>query len=94
MKDMNMPKDKHFGGIITDPASTLKYKTYVWRDGMRPHFDKEKCAKCMKCFINCPDNAIKVNKKGEVVGHKLDYCKGCGICAQVCPSKAITMRKE
>jgi len=87
-------KDKYFGGIISDPGSTLKYKTYVWRDGIKPVWDKEKCKNCMKCFINCPDNAIKVDKNGNMAGHKYDYCKGCGICAQVCPFNAITMRKE
>lgn len=24
----------------------------------------------------------------------LDYCKGCGICAEVCPVKCISMEKE
>ena len=24
----------------------------------------------------------------------LDYCKGCGICAEQCPTKAITMVDE
>jgi len=24
----------------------------------------------------------------------MDYCKGCGICAQVCPAHAITMVRE
>jgi pyruvate ferredoxin oxidoreductase delta subunit len=24
----------------------------------------------------------------------LNYCKGCGICAQECPTKAITMVPE
>jgi len=24
----------------------------------------------------------------------LDYCKGCGVCAEECPAKAITMVRE
>jgi ferredoxin len=24
----------------------------------------------------------------------LNYCKGCGICARICPSKAINMISE
>jgi pyruvate ferredoxin oxidoreductase delta subunit len=24
----------------------------------------------------------------------MDYCKGCGICAEECPAKAITMVDE
>jgi pyruvate ferredoxin oxidoreductase delta subunit len=23
-----------------------------------------------------------------------EYCKGCGICAEECPSKAISMKEE
>ncbi|MCD6267417.1 MAG: 4Fe-4S binding protein, partial [Thermotogaceae bacterium] len=23
-----------------------------------------------------------------------DYCKGCGLCANVCPAKAIEMKPE
>jgi pyruvate ferredoxin oxidoreductase delta subunit len=37
----------------------------------------------------CPDAAI--NEDLEV---DLDFCKGCGICAEECPKKAITMVRE
>ena len=37
----------------------------------------------------CPDRAI--NEEVEV---DLDYCKGCGICANECPKKAIADGKR
>jgi pyruvate ferredoxin oxidoreductase delta subunit len=33
--------------------------------------------------------------EGETfTGFDLDYCKGCGICAEVCPADAIAMVAE
>ncbi|MEM0162792.1 MAG: 4Fe-4S binding protein, partial [Thermoproteota archaeon] len=40
----------------------------------------------------CPDSAIL--RKGNKVEVNYDYCKGCGICANECPTKAINMEKE
>jgi pyruvate ferredoxin oxidoreductase delta subunit len=40
----------------------------------------------------CPDNAI--HEEGGDFVISLTYCKGCGICAQECPQKAITIEKE
>jgi pyruvate ferredoxin oxidoreductase delta subunit len=37
----------------------------------------------------CPDRSI--NEELEV---DLAYCKGCGICANECPKKAIVMERE
>ena len=50
----------------------------------------------MKCAAYCPEGAIK---EKEVDGKKilyvdLRYCKGCGICEQVCPLKAIEMKEK
>ncbi|KKK41798.1 MAG: CoB--CoM heterodisulfide reductase iron-sulfur subunit A [Candidatus Lokiarchaeum sp. GC14_75] len=38
--------------------------------------DKEKCAKCGLCELNCPYNAIKVEDDGAEVNEIL--CRGCG----------------
>ena len=47
------------------------------------------CFFCDNCYIACPDSAIvKSNGTYFVNG---DYCKGCGICAEECPTGAITM---
>jgi pyruvate ferredoxin oxidoreductase delta subunit len=37
--------------------------------------------------------AIKALEDGYIE-HDLYYCKGCGICAQECPTDAIAMKDE
>jgi len=37
--------------------------------------------------------AIKVVEDGYIE-HNFYYCKGCGICAQECPTDAIAMKDE
>jgi pyruvate ferredoxin oxidoreductase gamma subunit len=72
------------------------YNTGAWRAD-RPVWDSEKCTHCFRCFIFCPDSAITFDPETEkITGHDLVHCKGCGICADVCPPKvrAITMVKE
>lgn len=63
-----------------------------WRS-MRPVLDKRTMRKLSDLLGFCPDNSIVV-ENGEVTGFKLTHCKGCGICAQDCPKKAITMVPE
>ena len=58
----------------------------------RPIIDTEKCVKCLRCFLLCPDGVI--DKSGEVLEIDYDYCKGCGVCAHECKPKAIQMIKE
>ncbi len=47
----------------------------------------------MLCVPYCPDYSIKV-VDGKMSGMDMDHCKGCGICAKVCPFQAIVMRRE
>lgn len=79
------------GGILLEPGSAMKYKTGDWR-AFKPIVDQGKCINCLICWIFCPDAAIFRLEK--FVGVNNDYCKGCGICANECPVKAITMVEE
>lgn len=51
------------------------------------------CNDCEVCLVFCPDNAIRRKPEGgfEV---DLEYCKGCGLCAEECPRGAIVMTRE
>lgn len=59
------------------------------------------CFNCDNCFGVCPDNSVIKYGMGSACGDNgrdyafnLDYCKGCGICVQECPSGAIVMVPE
>ena len=72
-------------------------KTGDWR-AKRPVIDLSKCTPCKKqkdtcylCWLYCPDGTVKRRIPIEI---DLTYCKGCGVCAEVCPTKAIRMEAE
>jgi 2-oxoacid:acceptor oxidoreductase delta subunit (pyruvate/2-ketoisovalerate family) len=52
------------------------------------------CFECDNCFGVCPDNAVIKLGPGQRYRFDLDFCKGCGICAQECPCGAIDMVPE
>ena len=85
-------KEIPIGGLIVDAGNSDNYETGSWRS-FRPIRDAEKCTNCLLCWIYCPDSAIEVND-GKVIKIKLKHCKGCGICAEECPVKAIAMEEE
>jgi len=81
-----------YEGGIMDPGSSVRFKTGNWKT-LKPIYDKKKCINCMLCVVYCPENSIP-QKKGIRLETNYEMCKGCGICAQVCPVKAIKMVKE
>lgn len=94
MKNLKCEKFmKKIAGILENGTS-VSNKTGSWRD-TKPVWDDKRCIHCMICYVNCPENCIllKKEKDGNVKRKEtnLDYCKGCGICAQVCPVKCIKM---
>ena len=72
-------------------------RTGEWRDSF-PVIDQERCTpsrqnkpSCFLCWLYCPEAVVS---KTIPVQINLEYCKGCGICSQVCPAQAITMVNE
>lgn len=68
-----------------------------WRS-LRPVIDEAQCTLCLNCYMYCPDGTIfKVrDDEGTLVSLGIDYdfCKGCGVCAKVCPVPCIAMVDE
>ncbi len=53
-----------------------------------------RCESCDLCRYFCPDLCITRNEKTDAIEIDYDFCKGCGICAAVCPKGAIKMVLE
>ncbi|GMU21641.1 MAG: hypothetical protein AMXMBFR13_17330 [Phycisphaerae bacterium] len=81
------------GAIMQPDTAHERLHKGEWRATRIPHFAKEYCITCGRCFIHCPDNAImhamfdKASKDTTgVLGIDYDRCTACGICASVCPT--------
>ena len=87
-------KDMPLGGVVIHAGNAVEYKTGTWRT-FKPVWDEKKCVHCLACWLYCPDASVIV-KEGKFVAFDYDHCKGCGICAKVCPPKvsAIKMEKQ
>jgi len=85
-------KDIPIGGLIEEAGNSVRYQTGGWR-AFRPVRNADACIHCMICWVFCPDSSILVENE-KMVGFDLDHCKGCGICAQQCPTDCIEMVEE
>lgn len=99
MTDKKIPKQPGWknipiGALILEAGNAQKYKTGGW-GAFKPVWHSDICSQCLLCWMNCPDASVLV-KEGKVVGIDYEHCKGCGICAQICPLKikAMTMEKK
>lgn len=81
-------------GAVLPYCTAIEYNTGSWRV-FKPVWITDKCIHCLQCWLICPDFSVVV-KEGKMTGIDYDHCKGCGLCAYICPvkGKAIKMEKE
>jgi phenylglyoxylate dehydrogenase delta subunit len=73
------------------PETLHTLNTGDWRY-QRPITKVNKCSHCATCYIYCPVGCIK--DMGGYYAADMGNCKGCGICAGVCPTNVIMMIRE
>ncbi|MFQ6064567.1 MAG: 4Fe-4S binding protein [Candidatus Bathyarchaeia archaeon] len=78
--------------ILSRPTTGSAGETGFWRT-FRPVVDRSKCTSCLLCWVFCPEGCIE-RGEGDVPIVNYKYCKGCGVCANECPVKAIEMERE
>ncbi len=82
-----------FGPLTVNPRKSTGSKTGSWRMQSRPEFLHKNCIACRMCFNACPEMCI-TGKEKNTFTCDYTYCKGCGLCAVVCPKKDIIMVQE
>lgn len=65
-------------------------KTYeeLYSDKKRALINYSGCIECGKCAGVCFYGALKMENGKPIVN---DFCKGCGLCAIMCPTEVITL---
>lgn len=93
MSELKGWKEIPIAGMILDAGNSEEYDTGDWR-AFRPVFGEAECIDCFQCWLHCPDSSILVDTETEeMVGFDLKHCKGCGICASVCPVNVRVIKK-
>lgn len=91
------------GGILPTAGSTVHKDVSASRQGFLPVFQPEACVHCAICDLLCPDFCFVWAPTGETVagypaqrlmGIDYQYCKGCMLCVQECPTGALTRERE
>ncbi|RJR41399.1 MAG: CoB--CoM heterodisulfide reductase iron-sulfur subunit A family protein [Desulfobacteraceae bacterium] len=53
--------------------------------------DTDHCVRCLTCVRSCPFGVPTFDEKEHVIVIDEAMCHGCGVCASICPRKAIRL---
>ena len=71
---------------------TVKPTVSDFYGGDKAVIDPEKCISCGACQSHCRFDAIEKATTGYAVNEYA--CEGCGVCAYVCPQKAVALHTD
>ena len=71
-------------------AAEFVAKGSIEYGGIVARVEQEKCSACLTCVRTCPYEAPFIGEAGKIE-IKGQLCQGCGMCAGICPSKAIEL---
>ena len=74
-----------------DSKELFAFNIKEWKY-QRPVTNVSKCCQCGICYLFCPTGCVR--DMGGYYAADLEYCKGCSICAKMCPIDAIEMVRE
>ncbi len=80
-------------GNVTKPGESPINETGSWRTAHKPRFLQQNCIACDMCALHCPEGCIYGEEENTYINDER-YCKGCGICAWICPKDDIEMIPE
>jgi pyruvate ferredoxin oxidoreductase delta subunit len=83
-------KEIPLGGKIVNPGNSANNKTGFW-SSKKPAINHQECIKCKQCVASCPEQCMALNEEKNQIAVDDNYCKGCGVCAEICPKKAIVL---
>jgi pyruvate ferredoxin oxidoreductase delta subunit len=74
------------GAVIPESGNSKQYITGNWVP-KKLIFNPDTCINCGLCWPVCPDDAIMLDKEGNMIGIDIEHCKDCGMCIEACPTK-------
>jgi 2-oxoacid:acceptor oxidoreductase delta subunit (pyruvate/2-ketoisovalerate family) len=92
MPELKAWEELETGGAVA-ASEAVQPETAGWRTGLKPLADLDACINCLLCWLYCPDSAVLLDGT-TFVGFDERYCKGCEICAEICPVNAVAMVRD
>lgn len=75
------------------PAVRAGAGRFVMPSRFQATVDSELCSACESCLGRCYFGAISMDGEEETALVDPERCMGCGLCAVICPTEAITLKE-